>query len=284
MKKLKFEQLSVMTAPYLHCSLDYALDSIAGNGFKNVELWAASPHYCLDDWRNHREREDRLREIRRMLDERGPGLSAFYPEQHRQYPYNIASPNRHIRNWSIGHMKEYLEDAVSLGTDRMIICPGWEFIDAQNRENKKRSVESLQIIGEKALELGVDLYIEEMASIHSLFTDSLPKLKELVSQMAMTNIKPCFESYMASVNGESYQDYLGAFGRVGYIHLCDGKNGEYMAIGQGSQDVYQLLKTLSSEKYEGILSISLWGGGYYKDPDKWLRMTSEYIRMCDLIE
>ena len=32
MKQLHFEQVSVLTAPYLHHTLEYALDSIAANG------------------------------------------------------------------------------------------------------------------------------------------------------------------------------------------------------------------------------------------------------------
>ena len=36
MKQLHFEQVSVLTAPYLHHTLEYALDSIAANGFHGV--------------------------------------------------------------------------------------------------------------------------------------------------------------------------------------------------------------------------------------------------------
>ena len=50
MRQLDFTQISVLTAPYLHHTLEYALDSIAANGFHSVELWGASPHFCMDDY------------------------------------------------------------------------------------------------------------------------------------------------------------------------------------------------------------------------------------------
>ena len=38
MKEMKKEQISVLTAPYLQHTLEYAFDSIAANGYEKVEL------------------------------------------------------------------------------------------------------------------------------------------------------------------------------------------------------------------------------------------------------
>ena len=81
MKQLHFEQVSVLTAPYLHHTLEYALDSIAANGFHGVELWGASPHFCIDDY-TPEERAARIRDIRQMLKDRDLRLTAFQPEHH----------------------------------------------------------------------------------------------------------------------------------------------------------------------------------------------------------
>ena len=284
MNKLRFEQFSVLTAPYLHHTLEYALDSVAGNGFKNVEIWAASPHYCLDDCgESDLLREKRLTEIRRMLKERGLRLSAFYPEQHRQYPYNIASPNEYIRKYSIAHMEKYIEDAVTLGTDKMILCPGWEFLDQQSADNRKRAVESIQMISDRASAAGVLILLEEMESIHSLFTDNLEKLSKLIRDAGSDNIKVCFNSYMAAQNEECYNDYIHEFGQVSYIHLSDSNSEGYTAFGEGTQDLTALLQSFIDRDYEGTISVSLWGGGFYKDPDRQLRKTTDFLRYCDLV-
>lgn len=283
-KKLKKEQFSVLTAPYLHNSLEYALDSIAANGFSQVELWAASPHYCMDDNRNLQDREKKIQSIYQMLTSRGLRLSAFHPEQHRQYPYNIASPNEHIRAFSIEHMKAYVEDTVGLGCDKMILCPGWEFLDQKNEDNRKRAVEAIHMISEKANELGVTLYMEEMATIHSVFTDSMEKLAELLEELGKENIKPCYDSYMADANHESFEQYRSRFGNVDYIHFSDSNEDGYTALGQGNKPLDAFLQKRVEEDYTGIFSISLWGGGYYKDPDAQLRKTVDYLRYSDMIE
>lgn len=100
MKQLHFEQVSVLTAPYLHHTLEYALDSIAANGFHGVELWGASLHFCIDDY-TPEERAARIRDIRQMLKDRDLRLTAFQPEQCRQYPINIASPIAYVRERSM---------------------------------------------------------------------------------------------------------------------------------------------------------------------------------------
>ena len=41
------EQISILTAPFLHHTFAYGLDSIEANGFRSIELWGASPHFCL---------------------------------------------------------------------------------------------------------------------------------------------------------------------------------------------------------------------------------------------
>ena len=66
MKQLHWDQFCVMTTHYQQHTLEYTLDSIAANGFRNVELWGASPHYCYDDYtpsgRNARVQEMCIRD------------------------------------------------------------------------------------------------------------------------------------------------------------------------------------------------------------------------------
>lgn len=282
-RKIKREQFSVLTAPYLHHSLEYAFASIAANGFSKVELWAASPHYCMDDNRNQHERDIHISKILRSMEEKGLTMSAFHPEQHRQYPYNIASPNAHIRKTSIEHMKAYVEDTASFECNRMILCPGWEVLDKRDEDNRKRSVEAIQIISEKAEEFGVTLYMEEMATIHSCFTDSMIKLYDLFKSIGRENVKPCYDSYMASLNHECFEEYQKLFGDIDYIHFSDSNEEGYTALGAGNEPLESFLKKRADEKYEGTFSISLWGGGYYKDPDVQLRKTTDFLRYSDSV-
>ena len=124
-----------------------------------MELWGASPHFCIDDY-TPEERVARIRDIRQMLKDRDLRLTAFQPEQCRQYPINIASPIAYVRERSMQFMERYLEDTLDLGTDRMILAPGWGYVDAPEEEAFARSVEAIRRLAEKAAALGVKLSVD----------------------------------------------------------------------------------------------------------------------------
>lgn len=96
MNEWSMARFCVLTAPFLHHTLEYGLDSIAANGFSSIELWGASPHYCLDDY-DSAARAHAVRGINSMLAARGLTMAVYHPEQVRQYPVNIASPSAYIR-------------------------------------------------------------------------------------------------------------------------------------------------------------------------------------------
>lgn len=41
MNEWSMARFCVLTAPFLHHTLEYGLDSIAANGFSSIELWGA---------------------------------------------------------------------------------------------------------------------------------------------------------------------------------------------------------------------------------------------------
>lgn len=279
MKQLKQEQFSVLTSPYLHHTLEYGLDSIAANGFHGVELWGASPHYCIDDY-TPEERSMRIREIRQMLKERGLRLTVFHPEQCRQYPINIASPIEYVRRCSMDAMCAYLEDTAALGADRMILAPGWEYVDDQSEENFKRAVESIQILDEKARILGVRLLMEEMGATSTLFVRDLAHLERMIKAVGSDNVSACLDTVLATGNQETVDDYYTCFGSIGHVHIADRGTDGYMALGLGDATVEKQLQTLAESDYDGEVSISLWGAGFFKDPDAAMRQCSQWLKGC----
>lgn len=320
MRQLDFTQISVLTAPYLHHTLEYALDSIAANGFRGVELWGASPHFCIDDY-TPEQRAARIREIRQMLKDRDLRLSAFQPEQCRQYPINIASPIAYVRERSIQFMEQYLEDTLELGTDRMILAPGWGYVDAPEEDAFARAVEAIQRIAEKAEKLGVKLSIEEMDPLSTLLVRDLPHLKKLLDAVESPVISACLDTFIAADNREAVEQYYEAFGQIGHVHFSDYGSEGYMVPGTGdivsgknsSVDVSggaaaesaaravdaesaspaeqqgvktvleRQLETLAAHDYDGDLVLGLWGAGYYKDPDAALRQSIQWAKACELI-
>lgn len=277
MKQLHLEQFSVLTAPYLHHTLEYGLDSIAANGFSGVELWGASPHYCIDDY-TPEERSMRIRKIRQMLKDRGLKLTVFHPEQCRQYPINIASPIAYVRKCSMEAMEAYLEDTVALGTDRMILAPGWGYVDDKSGDSFKRAVEAIQILDGKARALGVKLLMEEMGATSTLLVRDLPHLKRLLEAVGSDNVTACLDTVMAKSNGETAEEYYTAFGSVGHVHFADSGAEGCAALGLGEADLADTLRTLTEKDYEGTISVSLWGAGFFKDPDAAMRQCIQWLQ------
>lgn len=282
MKQLNLEQFSVLTSPYLHHTLEYGLDSIAANGFGGVELWGASPHYCIDDY-TPEERSMRIREIRQMLKDRGLKLTVFHPEQCRQYPINIASPIAYVRKCSMDVMNAYLEDTAALGTDRMILAPGWGYVDDKSEDSFKRAVESIQILDEKAKALGVKLLMEEMGATSTLLVRDLPHLKRMLEAVGSDNVAACLDTVMAGSNGETIEDYYTTFGSVGHVHFADSGTEGCAAFGLGEAAIEDQLRTLAQKDYEEAISISLWGAGFFKDPDAAMRQCTQWLRECDIV-
>ncbi|MCI8513835.1 MAG: sugar phosphate isomerase/epimerase [Lachnospiraceae bacterium] len=275
-RALRKEDVSVVTAPYLHHTLEFALDSIAANGFTQVELWGASPHFCWDDYTKS-ERVFRIQEIRRMMKERGLRMSVFHPEQVRQYPINIASPDAYLREKSLRVMKDYLEDTIAFGTDRMILAPGWPFVDSFCEADTGRAIESVGILTRRAKELGVTLYMEEMGATSTLFVKDLAGLAKIVKGVGEPNLKACLDVVMMAQNRESAAEYAETFGEIGHIHLADCEKGGYTALGDGELDLTALLAELDGMNYAGSVSLYLPGAGHYQDPDRSVRRSAMWL-------
>lgn len=273
MNGLTLSRFTVLTAPFLHHTLEYGLDAIAANGFTGVELWGASPHYCLDDY-DAAARAARVREIAEMLRARGLVMDVFYPEQIRQYPINIASPDAYLRAKSMDFMRRYLEDAAAFGAKRMMLTPGWVFVDQFTDDDTKRAVESLRALAEAAKPLGVRLAMEEQDATVSLLCSTLPRLAHLVRE---AGLEACMDVPLAAAHGESVQDYYDTFGKLEYVHIADVGELGSAALGAGSFDVAGALEQLSAHGYEGKLGLALWGAVHYPDPDTPLRQSRVWL-------
>lgn len=267
MKDLTLSRFTVLTAPFLHHTLEYGLDAIAANGFTGVELWGASPHYCLDDY-DAPARQGRVREIAAMLQARGLVMDVFHPEQIRQYPINIASPDGYLRGKSMDFMRRCLEDAAAFGAKLMMLTPGWVFVDRFTGDDTSRAVESLRTLAEAAKPLGVRLAMEEQDPTVSLLCSTLPRLAHLVKE---AGLEACMDVPLALEHGSSVQDYYEAFGSLGHVHIAGVGELGSAPLGKGRLDVRAQLEALAAHGYTGKLGLALWGAVHYPDPDAPLR-------------
>ena len=70
-------------------------------------------------------------------------------------------------------MERYLEDTLDLGTDRMILAPGWGYVDVPEEEAFARSVEAIRRLAEKesCVIIGrcADYVLREQPGVTSVF-------------------------------------------------------------------------------------------------------------------
>lgn len=281
MNKLRIDQFSVATVGYQQTSLDYALDSIAHNGFGKVELWGAEPHVCWARYsvENHRQR---IREIAGMLRARGLTMDVYSPEQMRIYPINIASPDKYIYTWSKELMHLYLEDAAYLGAKKMMVFPGWEYIDQPSDENFQRAADVIVELGERAEKLGIDLISEPVDPCESTFVTNLSGLVKLIDRTGKV-IHPCMDLPAAASAGETVGQWIDTVGMPELVHLADGNPDGYIMLGNGENDIYGQLKALADAGYEGEIALTFNNPSYYGDPDKPVRAAWSWLIASGLI-
>lgn len=248
------KQIGVITAPYGHFTLEYALASIAASGFRNVEFWAASPHYCYADY-SPSERAARREEIAQMMRTHDLHMCVLYPEQMNKYPLNIASASPYIRPFSMDRVLEYIRDARFFGAHSMLIGTGWYHLDAPGEDKYQRSIRALQQAADLAQEEGITLLIEPVSPHIGSFAWDLPSLKRLLKDVGRSQIKACLDLTGVLERGEAVEDWYEQLdGAVGHVHFSHpGGRG----LDGNSTCVAQALRRLEQLGYEGAACLNI---------------------------
>ena len=174
-------------------------------------------------------------------------------------------------------MKQYLEDTAAFETDKMMLHPGWEYVDSPSEDNFLRLVESVQILSEKAEELGIVMVMEEMSAAVSLFARDLSHLEKLIKSVNSPWVKAGLDLIQAENNAETISDFCSRLGLPAHVHFADRKEG-YAALGKGDFAFAGRLEELEQLGYKDTISLSLWGADFYKDPDEALRACADWFR------
>ena len=76
-------------------------------------------------------------------------VTAYTPEI-LAYPYNIASEDDEVRRESIAYIERNIWIAAQLEAPVMLLSPGWGMWDRPKEEARKRSVDSLALLAQRA--------------------------------------------------------------------------------------------------------------------------------------
>lgn len=256
--------ISVMNYNYQRYPLTYFLDSIVRLGIEAIELWAAEPHLYVEDLP-----ATALAHLRKEITARSLKVTCFTPEQ-CVYPVNIAAREKRLRERSISYFKKSLAIAAELEAPLLLVVPGSGFYDEPKEEGFKRSVESLQRLGEEAASFGIHLVMETRSKFGTNLVNTISDLKRLVDEVASPFVDPMLDTVPMHTAGEDVQLWLDTFGsRLRHVHFCDGdgKGGSNMAVGDGVFPMQDYWKELN-RSYEGYATLELVVNRYYLEPER----------------
>ena len=128
---------------------------------RQVELWAAAPHLCLDTIT-----AQRLDQIARELRVRNLQVCCLTPEQ-CVYPVNLAAEEEELRQYSIRNFQRAVQVAQVLGCPKVLVTAGCGYFNRSVEAAWARSVDSLTQIAQFARLHGVYLVLETLTPLSS---------------------------------------------------------------------------------------------------------------------
>ena len=273
MSPLRMEQLSGMNLHYQHHSLEYFLDWQVELGLKNVELWGASPHLCIDD-----ASLERVHYVRKAIQSRGLNLVCYTPET-VVYPINIAAEEEHIRQRSLQYLSRGIEIAAELGCNRMLLTPGWGYVERERTKSMNYSLQSIEILTQKAEKEGVVLALEHLSPISSNLINTAADLKMVLEHIPSANLKAMLDTCQVCLVEEHVRDYFETLGEdLVHIHIVDGTPGGHLAFSDGHLPLQDFVETIGNYGYQGFLSMEISDRRYFEKPELADRQSIDWFR------
>lgn len=254
-------RIAGMNFHYFRHSFERFLDDMVALDIEAIELWAAMPHFPVDD----STLED-ARRIGRQIRERGLALLCLTPEQ-CIYPINVASENGRLRDRSIAYFLRNLDFALELECPKLLVTPGWGYADQPREEAWKRSLDGLAAIARRAEATGIELLLEPLSPTESNIVTTAAELKTMIDAIGSPAVTAILDTNAMAVVGDSisaYHETLG--GLLRHVHLIDGTPEGHLAWGDGNLDLRACLAALDGIGYDGFMTLEFTTPAYWLDP------------------
>ena len=267
-------KLIVETSPYWHFTLDYMMSSIEACGFREMELWAAAPHYCFADAPS--AQTERLREIKERIVAHNLAVPVFSPEQCVKYPWNIASPDPSMEKKSMAIVSRYVLDAAELGSSVIRIGTGWEHLDARSLKNRERSIRNMRILAEAAAELNLKVIVGTSGPQIGSFASDIRSLKKYVRDVGMNNVQAAVTFSEILDNGMTFSSCMDYFdGLLGHLYLSGTGGG---VPGKDGSKAEGLLRECETERFKGYISLQITFRDCILTPDRSVFESADWLR------
>lgn len=275
MNKITMNDFAVMTPSYQQYSFDYVLDSLSEIGIKNIDFWGGTPHYCRLDY-SKKEAERYLKELRKKAQDEGMRFVIYTPET-LAYPFSIADPNRRTVERTIDFFRESMDDALTLGTDRLFINTGTGLRDLPAEKSLDICIESMIRICDDAKTKGITMMLEQLQPYESNICYDISGIKKIMDSVDSPNLKICIDLVAMAVAEETIEMYYDTFGeeKIGFIHFSD---SHHEICGTGDLPLKGYIETLEKHDYSSIVDLEINDSIYWFDPHLAHKQTIDYLK------
>lgn len=224
-----------------------------------VELWAAMPHFSVEDV-TLADARDMLRKIT----ERDLKLICLTPEQ-CIYPINIASENS--RDRSIAYFIRCIDLASELECPKLLVTPGWGYADRPAGPAWERSGDALITLVRRAADCGIELRLEPLAPSESNLVTTAARWRQMLAEIGSPSVNAILDTNAMAVVDDTIESYNEAVGsRLTHVHLIDSTREGHLAWGDGHLPLARYLCELSQIGYRGHLTFEFTTSAYWLDP------------------
>lgn len=186
--------------------------------------------------------------------------------------------NPSVRRFHLDRCKKYLEMTAEFGGRNLLLVLGeyvWQREVIPPAEQWQCGVESLQILGDHAAGLGLEIAMELEPFRESLLND-VPKMKQFLDDVNRQSVKANLDISHLLLANQPAETLELLRGRIGHIHIsdCDGKVHGDLPPGRGVvpfEPYLEKIRDLGLNEADVVTSIEL---EYSPEPDRieeWVR-------------
>ncbi len=275
MRKITLDDFAVMTPSYQQYSFDYVLDSVSETGLRKIDFWGGIPHFYRFDYSDE-EAKAYLRQLRKKAEDKGISFVIYTPET-LSYPYSIADPNKRTVERTIDFFRQSMDDALTLGTDRLFINTGTGLRDLPVEQSMDICIDAIRKICEDAKAKGVTMMLEQLQPYESNLCYDINGIRKIMDAVDSENLKVCVDLVAMAVADENLEMYFDAFGeeKIGFIHFSD---AHHEICGTGNLPLKEYIKSLEKHNYSSIVDLEINDSIYWLDPHAAHQQTVDYLR------
>ncbi len=275
MRKITLDDFAVMTPSYQQYSFDYVLDSVSKIGLHKIDFWGGTPHFYRFDY-SEEEVKTYLRELRKKAEDKGISFVIYTPET-LAYPYSIADPNRKTVERTIDFFRLSMDDALTLGTDRLFINTGTGLRDLPVEQSMDICIDSIRRICDDAEAKGITMMLEQLQPYESNLCYDINGIRKIMEAVDSPNLKICVDLVAMAVAGEDLEMYYETFGeeKIGFIHFSD---AHHEICGTGDLPLKDYIGTLERHDYSSIVDLEINDSIYWFDPHGAHQPTVDHLR------